>query len=187
MSESYHPVPMALFFNWYTIAAFMGLLAGPVLNLFGVLTGQKAVDYYAEVHTSTWNSLVHTVGMPFTYLGFNLSVPALFRVRDPWKLQLCVYIAYMVHYATIDFTTALITSGVYLAVVNYAYYYYMKKFTSYIGYIGLGLLVSATALLIQEFIGHYLGGDDPSRAEGVFNAILYAKFYSIQHLVNLFI
>lgn len=184
LENSYYKPFLMTFCNPYSLAAFAGLFAGLILSIFGVLTGQEAVDYYAEVHTSTWNSFVHTVGMPFTYLGFNLAVPALFRVNDPWKLQMCVYIAYMVHYATIDFTTAVITSVVYLMVVKYAYNYYMQKFTPYLGYLGLGLLVSTTALLVQEFFGHYLGGDDPSRAEGVFNAILYAKFYSIQHLIS---
>ena len=44
-----------------------------------------------------------------------------------------------------------------------------------------GLLISFIALICQEFYGHYLGGDDPSRPEGVLNAIMYAKFYSIGH------
>jgi hypothetical protein len=169
----------------YWLALCFGFFASHILGFFGVLTGQKAVDYYAEVHLSTWNSFIHTLGMPFTYMGLNLLVPALFKMKDPWMLQFCVFVVYMTHYATIDFTTTLVTTLIYYQVVKYSYNLYMKQFTSHIGYFFIGLAITTVALLIQEFIGHYMGGDEPSRAEGVFNAIIYAKFYSVQHIVNL--
>ncbi len=38
------------------------------------------------------------------------------------------------------------------------------------------------SLVIQESIGHYIGGDPPSRPEAVPNAIVYACYYSVNHL-----
>ena len=169
----------------YGYAAVLGFFTSNILSFLGVMTGQEAVDYYAEVHLSTWNSFIHTIGMPFTYMGFNLAVPALFGITNSWNMQMCFYIAYMVHYATIDFQTAVVTSYIYYHVISDAHKLYMKKFTSRVGYFFLGLGISTVALLCQEFFGHYIGGDDPSRAEGVLNAILYAKFYSVQHVIDI--
>ena len=45
-----------------------------------------------------------------------------------------------------------------------------------------GFLVSFIALGCQEFFGHYLGGDDPSRPEAVPNAIVYATLFSTWHI-----
>ena len=48
-----------------------------------------------------------------------------------------------------------------------------------------GLVISYYALFIQEIIGHYLGGDEPSRIEGVINAVLYAPYFGSKELVQL--
>ena len=45
-----------------------------------------------------------------------------------------------------------------------------------------GLIVSSSALIFQELIGHWVGGDIPSRVEAIPNAILYAKYFSLHHL-----
>lgn len=45
-----------------------------------------------------------------------------------------------------------------------------------------GLGISTTALVFQEIVGHWVGGDIPSRFEAIPNAILYAKLFSIHHL-----
>ena len=45
-----------------------------------------------------------------------------------------------------------------------------------------GLMISSSALIFQELIGHWVGGDIPSRVEAIPNAILYAKFFSLHHL-----
>jgi hypothetical protein len=46
----------------------------------------------------------------------------------------------------------------------------------------VGLVIACSALFMQEIIGHYIGGDQASRLEGIPNAILYAPYYSIAHL-----
>lgn len=45
-----------------------------------------------------------------------------------------------------------------------------------------GLCISTLALLFQEYVGHYWGGDIPSRFEAIPNAILYAKYFSLHHI-----
>jgi hypothetical protein len=44
-----------------------------------------------------------------------------------------------------------------------------------------GFITSFLALGFQEGIGHYIGGDIPSRPEGVLNAIVYAMYFSVCH------
>ena len=87
----------------YIVSVLVGLKLHTILSMLGVLTGIEGVKYYAEVHTSYWNSVVHTIGMPFTYLGFNVAVPALLNL-SPYEaklIQWCFYLVYMSHYATI--------------------------------------------------------------------------------------
>ena len=156
-----------------------------ILSQFGVLTGIEGVRYYAEVHQSYWNSVIHTIGMPFTYMGFNISVPALLNLSSEKArvLQMCFYLAYMSHYATISVPVAAVTSIIYYYVVKASHWLYVRQITMNDRFWVMlqGLSISVLALICQEYFGHYIGGDDPSRTEGVFNAILYAKFYSIGH------
>jgi len=170
------------------IGIICGLLIGPLLSSLGVLVYHEGVDYYGQVHLSFWNSLIHTIFMPFTYLGINLYVPALFGIRDSWCIYLISFTIYMTHYFIIEPITAILTTIYYYPIILIAYNIYMKKITSNMGYIILGLIISSTALIIQEYYGHYIGGDDPSRMNfnSIFNAILYAKFYSIHHIVRYF-
>ena len=166
---------------------FIGLFLSEILTSLGVMNGQEAVDYYAEVHLSKWNSFVHTVGMPFTYMGFNIAVPALFRLSSPSAIlmQKCFYIVYIVHYFSINPLVALVTALVYVPVISYGGWY-NREWTKKYGYcstVARGVLVSFVALSCQEYFGHYLGGDEASRPEGVLNAILYANYYSIEHIV----
>ena len=46
-----------------------------------------------------------------------------------------------------------------------------------------GVGIATTSLLIQEFIGHYLGGDNPSRLEAVPNAVMYSVFFANRELL----
>ena len=165
-----------------------GLLVGKLFSALDILTYQAGVDYYSQVHLSFWNSLFHTIFMPFTYMGFNIAIPAMLCIKDNWYIQWFFYVIYMTHYFVIDPITAIFTALLYYQVIKLSHKIYMRKITSYIGYICLGLFISTIALGIQEYYGHYIGGDDPSRLNvySIFNAILYAKFYSVQHLVRFY-
>lgn len=165
-----------------------GLLISHMLSYTGILLWQSGVDYYAEAHLSFLNSLIHTICMPFTYFGFNLSIPALLHIKDSWNIQLLFFTMYMTHYFMFDQLTALLSTLYYYQSIKLAYKLYMKKITSYLGYILLGFSISTTSLIIQEYYGHYIGGDMPSRLDfySIFNAILYAKFYAVHHLVQFY-
>ena len=63
-------------------------------------------------------------------------------------------------------------------------YRIIGKNGSFLNCFVLGVSISIVALIIQEYFGHYMGGDEPSRPEGVLNAILYAKYYSIYHILH---
>lgn len=158
-----------------------------LLNRFGILYGEEGVVYYAEIHKSKFNSYIHTIFMPFTYLGFNMAVPAILglSVRQALRLQLAFYCMYITHYMTIDIHSGILYAIIYAMPVLLAGNTYKLNIASYrYILIFMGLCISTTALLIQEIVGHYFGGDYPSRPEGVLNAILYANYYAIAHITQ---
>ena len=67
--------------NVETVPIILGTLVTPTLHYFGMGTGLDAVEYYGEVHMSRWNSIMHTMGMPFTSYGFVLAIPSLFNLE----------------------------------------------------------------------------------------------------------
>ena len=189
-------------------STLVGILT-PYLTRHWMKTGLAGVDYYAEAHMTRWNSYMHTIGMPFTIYGMVLWIPGLLRL-DPTnatRLMTVLYGLYGGHYFAIDTKIAILYYLVYgVSLVNglltyYQYYNNSKKTitnsnnnTTNIKSIAtpstfstqkafrVGLLTSIGALLFQEYIGHWLGGDIPSRWEAIPNAILYAKFFSLSHM-----
>ena len=134
---------------------------------------------------------MHTIGMPFTFYGISCWVPALLSMirllskHNQSKMQLSVWYIYIIHYMTIDLKRALLCIMFYLYPAYRAY----KKTTNETPTISNfklflhGFVISFLSLLFQETIGHYMGGDMPSRPEGVFNAILYSIIYSTYHII----
>ena len=53
----------------------VGIILPFILSLFGILVGQRGVDYYGEVHSTFHNCIVHTIFMPFTTYGMLLWIP----------------------------------------------------------------------------------------------------------------
>ena len=47
-----------------------------------------------------------------------------------------------------------------------------------------GFSISFLALLFQEIVGHYYGGDELSRFEAIPNAIIYAMYFSFSHIIE---
>lgn len=164
---------------------FFGLITQPVFNLLGIYTGEKAITYYGEVHQSKWNSLVHTVGMPFTYYGLLIFVPGLFGLNriKTHLFQLFFYNYFISYYATLNLKIAAIVALLYLPSHVYAVNYYKYSFDRVVTTF-YGFMVAFLALTIQEFFGHWLGGDPPSRIEAIPNAIWHAGFYSVWHLFH---
>ena len=175
--------------KYYFYACTFGALSYPVLYILGFKVGQEGVAYYGEVHQQSWNCYMHTLGMPFTIYGMQLWIPALLtnNIVDANKLQKALYLGYLTHYSLIDRTVSLFYIPfyglpTYNAIQNYRnteVVYEKRRFYLFC----YGFAMSFFALLFQEVAGHWYGGDDPSRFEAIFNAILYAKFFSISHMI----
>ena len=172
---------MTYIFLWLPIV--LGFFTGNILDLFGVYNGVKGLQYYGEAHLSKWNSLIHTIGMPFVYYGISLWVPALL-FYDRWnayKIQTFFYLLYMTHYMTINVWRGLFTAIVYLVPYYLSMVHYFES-DSILYTFGYGFIISFIFLVFQEIFGHWIGDDIWSRWEAIPNAIIYAVFYSIYHI-----
>lgn len=162
----------------------IGFLAQWWLPFIGVLCGEDGVSYYGEVHLSALNSNIHTLCMPITSYGIILALPALFNcsIEKGRELQRFIFWFYFGHYMTMDVYIALLYFSVYIISLYKAYYRYEPTVAVFLR----GISIAILTLSIQEYFGHYIGGDKPSRIEGVPNAILYANYYAIQNGVSWF-
>jgi len=170
----------------------VGISVPYILSLFGVLIGQEGVDYYGEVHSTFHNAMVHTIFMPFTIYGMLLWIPNTLiyfsgkkyneqkKILVGNEIQYFLYYAYMIHYLTIHIGIAVLLISLYAFPLLYAQRKYIKNNPND-NHIVTGLAISSVSLVIQEIFGHYYGGDDPSRPEAIFNAILYAMYFSVGH------
>ncbi len=169
----------------FIFGSFLGFLTQPIFNILGIYTGVKAIDYYGEVHQSKWNSLIHTLGMPFTYYGLLIFVPGILCLnkKNTRLLQLFFYPYFISYYLTLDIFVGCVVALCYLpsqiAAMNYHRYSFNRIVTTMYGF-----MVAFIALSIQEIFGHWLGGDPPSRIEAIPNAIWHAGFYSIWHIFD---
>ena len=168
--------------NINLIAICYGIIFPYILQYNNVLVGIDGVNYYAEVHTSYLNSIIHTIFMPITTYGILLWVPRVFslNLNHSIRIQQFLYTAYMTHYMLINFKIGILTSLYYIFSLYAANLTYLNFYNQNIGWGGFKIM--SVALLIQEIFGHWIGGDNPSRGEGVPNAILYAMYYSVHHL-----
>jgi uncharacterized membrane protein YGL010W len=160
-----------------------------IQDIFEIRNLEDGVKYYAEVHTSFWNSLIHTMFMPVTMVGMYLWIPAIFNLNNIDALQLKenIMIFYIGLYSKISFVNTIVIMNIYF----YPFIYSTELYKSLYNYNNnakycfiYGFSISLFSLSFQEIIGHYIGGDAPSRIEAIPNAILYAKYYSVSHLLE---
>lgn len=171
---------------WFCLlGCSLGLATPSLFRLLGVSTGEQAIHYYAEVHQSRWNSWIHSLGMPFAYYGMLLWFPLLFGLekKQTALLQLFFYSYYSSYYLTFHIPLGLLVALSYLPSQICAMRFYLTSDWSRVQTMTYGFLVAFLALSFQEYFGHYLGGDPPSRLEAVPNAIWHAAYYSIWHLI----
>lgn len=165
---------------------YIGYSSHYVMEKLNIHHGWGGVLYYDEAHVKVFNRMVHSFFMMFTALGFLLSAPALSGIReeDVWAFHLVVYLTHFFHYFQFDKLTACIVAVHYLPTVLCATFIYsnIDTFDS----LFYGVLLSFCSLLIQETLGHLIGGDIPSRPEGVVNAIFYAVYSSSYTIKLLF-
>jgi hypothetical protein len=163
-------------------APFMtGLIIGPIMHLLGMAIGEAGIEYYAEVHTSFSNSMVHTIFMPFTIYGAFLWIPYVFRLNkyDANVFQFSMFLVYAVHYLTFSTVGFLLFYFLFLAPTLYSINHYRNDITSFCR----GLIIMVGALVIQEVFGHWLSGDEFSRTEAIPNAVIYAPLYAAYHFI----
>lgn len=157
----------------------IGMALPYLLDYCGMLCGEAGIQYYGEVHQSSQNALVHTLGMPVTSYGLIKMVPALFGFdrKKAHRLQKSIFGLYLFHYFSIQ---PLIGIS-FLFFYRYPIIYAMRHYQNTVGCALHGLCIATISLVSQEYFGHYLSGDPPSRLEGVPNAILYSNFFAIRY------
>ena len=160
---------------------FLGYNACYLMKLCNMKYDIKGVEYYAEVHTTKQNVITHVVGMPFTIYGILLWIPTLLWWWTAWKIQLGLYLLYLGHYIRIDFQNSLYFTIMYIPSLILS----MTNYTSGLYGFLKGFSISTASLVFQEYVGHYLGNDPPSRLEAIPNAIVYAIYFSADSLKKL--
>lgn len=168
----------------YICSSILGYYSYDLLKPY-IHVGQTGVDYYAEAHLSPWNARIHTMGMPFTIFGILQWVPTLLGLNYNQSKMLAynLYTLYAGHYFRIDKRVFLMYLMFYYLPLKYAINEYKIHDPSSLRWwlFKKGFITSFLALGFQEGIGHYIGGDIPSRPEGVLNAIVYAMYFSVCH------
>ena len=152
-------------------------------DLLGIYSLNSGLDYYGEIHNNSLNILIHGIFIPFTIYGILLSVPVLFKLNNENALLLRYdfYAFYIGLYLQLDIFYTLIFAIIYYFPLKYANIHYNNDYITLIK----GISISFISLFIQEFVGHYIGGDKPSRIDGVLNAVFYAKYFGIKETILL--
>lgn len=177
--------------NIKTLPIIMSFIFGYISYNFlqhFMLIGQKGLFYYAEAHLSFWNCLVHTIFMPVSMTGLLLLIPTIFRLK-PEKANILMHSLlsfYIGHYIHLNIAVVFIFLCKYLLIIDNAKKMYREYYRKYnLWYIfRKGIIISIIGLGFQELFGHYMFNDIPSRIEGIPNAILYALYFSISHLLE---
>ena len=167
----------------YCFLSFFGYNLSYFLDNFGILSGIDGVNYYGEAHLNKWNSLIHTIFMPITSYGFLLLIPNILRLNKVRAINIMnyIYIIYLFYYININLVSGILFGLIYKYVLILAHINYSLSIkTMY-----KGLIISSISLFIQEYFGHYLCGDIPSRIDGIVNAIIYANYYAINSFISL--
>ena len=140
----------------------------------------KAVNYYGEIHTSQLNKIIHGLFMPLTMYGFLLSIPVILDLDKLYAyiLRVWVFYFYLGLYYQIDTFYTILFAIIYYYPFKFANIDYKKNVYTLMN----GLCISFYSLIIQEYVGHYFGGDKFSRLEGVLNAIFYAPYFGSREL-----
>jgi hypothetical protein len=172
----------------------VGVLSYDFLKKF-MIVGTAGVKYYGEAHLSPWNAWIHTLCMPFTIYGMLYWIPALFNLQanNAKKVMTILYHIYGGHYIKVNKVGALMYYIWYYNVLQQAKKNYTldrrrldkkdDKTNSTRNYLlKKGLCFSGYGLIYQEVFGHMIGGDIASRPEGILNAIVYAMYFSANHM-----
>ena len=165
------------------ILYILGGVFGPAfLNQWlGFSIYNTAIDYYAEVHTTMLNKIIHVIFMPVTIYGLLLGGSSFLELDENKSLKFhCrMLLFYGWHYLLIDNYVAFKFVIVYGIVIMAVAWNYCDDKKALKENARKGLCIFIGSLAIQEVIGHWLSGDGASRLEGIPNAILYAPYFSV--------
>ena len=145
-------------------------------NYFGILSGQEALEYYAEIHTSYYNAILHTIGIPFASFYLYSIVPQLFCLpkSEGNNLITSINIAYHLMYLwEFGIVGTIRTMCLYILPLHF--------FLQEPRYSKNALLKFALIMGFIEIIGHTFLEEKQSRTEGVLNAILYSHYFNANH------
>lgn len=168
----------------FLLSKLLGYKSYDFLSKF-MLVGEKGIEYYREAHLTKWNSFIHTLFMPFSMYGMLLWIPALLKLNRKFAriLILSIYFFYGGHYLRINKLNTLIYYLQYYYTIKWA----LKKWqdnTNKMKLLTDGLIITGTGLSLQEILGHWFGGDIPSRFEAIPNAILYSMYFASSHFLR---
>lgn len=154
------------------------LLVGTTLlkQRFNVSSGKEAVDYYAEVHKSTANCILHTLCIPFASYFLYSAIPQLFFLPKYQgdRVIISVNLAFFTMYF-IELDTAGTIRTILLYFPPLYFYLRDKEYTQF------ALLKFGMIMLFIEKIGHDILEKAESRPEGILNAILYSHYFNANH------
>ena len=171
-------------YNYYFYLFFFSLLILVTFNIsfFLVVNETSALTGTAGYDGNPTESRLNNFLNPEKF--FKTYIPnARCIFDDDTAITTCSIFNFISYYLTLDVLIAIMVSICYLPSQVYAMrYYYMS--TNRFHTMLYGFTIASMALLTQEILGHWCGGDDPSRLEGIPNAIWHAGYYSIWHLIH---
>lgn len=168
--------------NQHVLMSVVGYFFHYVQQVLGIYNQWDGVYYYAEVHLSKFNCLIHTLFMPFTMLGLYVLVPAILGLAPATskKFKRLLMAFHFGLYCQLSVPIAILCCLFYFIPFVYSDKLYLELGTR-LNRLLVGFAIAFSALFVQEFFGHWLGGDGASRVEGVVNAIFYAMFFAVAH------
>ena len=154
------------------------LLIGTTLlkRKFNILSGPEAVDYYAEIHTSIPNSVLHTFFIPYASYYLYSALPQLFNLPKYQGNHMIISINlafFTMYFIELDTLGTLRTILLYLPPL-----YFFLRDRDYTRY---ALLKFGMIMLFVEKLGHDILEGIESRPEGILNAILYSHYFNANH------
>lgn len=166
---------------FYTYCFIIGLIFKYITNLLGILSGEQAIIYYAEIHENYYNEIIHRTTIPIATYYFLNSVPQLLGLdyTNSAKLRGGIYTVILTHYAIdIDFLNAINVAIVYVPILLLANFKHnMNGGTKH--YALYNLLRASIIMIFAETIGHTIFEGTQSRPEGVLNAILFSPYFVV--------
>ncbi len=170
---------------YYTYCFIFGLLFNHFANFIGLLSGEEAVLYYAEIHENYFNELIHRTTIPIASYYFLNSVPQLLGLNydNSTKLRGGLYTVLLTHYAKdISIYDSINVGMIYIPILLLVNFNHNRNGGTK-HYALYNLLRASMIMVFAETIGHTCFEGTQSRPEGVLNAILFSPYFVANGIV----